>query len=136
MSDRDNGLQAADNEIARAAREICVDNLSRSIQKKFGVLSRVTLNSSTHFAFTEMSSGLYICFAHYLFCPLFALLSIYFALHCLLSICFALTETRLQAGFVELEETSPQALKYPRNSSLGLCATSRFPGKRVWAQHI
>ena len=50
-----------------------------------------------------------------------------FKLH---SICFALTQTQLQAGFVELEEISPQEVNYLRNSGLELWATPRFPGKR------
>ena len=36
----------------------------------------------------------------------------------------------LQASFVELEEKSPQAANYLRNSGLELWATPRFPGKR------
>ena len=50
-----------------------------------------------------------------------------FKLH---SICFALAQTQLQAGFVELEEISPQEVNYLRNSGLELWATPRFPGKR------
>ena len=50
-----------------------------------------------------------------------------FKLH---SICFALVKSQLQAGCVELEEVSPQAVNYLRNSGLELWATDRFPGKR------
>ena len=53
MSDRDKGLCAADNEIAHASRAICVEHLSRNIQKNFGVPSRTIFNSSIRFALTE-----------------------------------------------------------------------------------
>ena len=39
-------------------------------------------------------------------------------------------ETRLRASFVELEETSSQAVSYLRNSGLKQWATPCFPGKR------
>ena len=53
MSDRDKGLCAADNEIAHASRAICVEHLSRNIQKNFGVPSRTIFNSSIRFTLTE-----------------------------------------------------------------------------------
>ena len=77
MSDRDKGPQAADN-IARAACAICVEHLSRNVQKNSGIPSRAIFNSSGRFALTETRlqvGRLYIL--------------------SLLSICFALTEMRL-----------------------------------------
>ena len=109
MSDRDKGLQSADNEIAHATRAICVEHLSRNIQKNFGVPSRTIFNSSIRFPLTKtrLQVG-----------------------HLLVYICSALIETHLQAGFVELEQTSPQAVNYLRNSRLELRAAPCFPGKR------
>ena len=80
MSDRAKGLQAAGNEMARAACEICVDHLSHSVQKNFGVPSRAIFNSPIRFALTETSSGRS---SIYLLCPLFVLLTICFALYLL-----------------------------------------------------
>ena len=47
-----------------------------------------------------------------------------------LSFYFTFTETCIQAGFVELEEISPQAVNYLRNSGVELWASPRSPGKR------
>ena len=46
----------------------------------------------------------------------------------LISTHLALTETHLRSGFVELEESSPQAVNYLRNSGLELWSAPRFPG--------
>ena len=65
MSDQGKGLYAAGNEIAHAARAICVEHLSRNVQKNFGVPSRSIFNSSIRFARTETRlqvGHLYICF--------------------------------------------------------------------------
>ena len=51
----------------------------------------------------------------------------------LLSIFFALAQTQLQAGFVELEEISPQAVNYLRNFKLGAVGNASTPLKAVWA---
>ena len=52
MSDRDKGLQAADDEIPLAARAFCVEHISRNIQKKFGMPLRTAFNSGLRFALT------------------------------------------------------------------------------------
>ena len=53
MSDRDKGLRAADDEIPLATRAICLEHLSRNLQKNCGVAARNIFNSAIHFALTE-----------------------------------------------------------------------------------
>ena len=53
MSDRDKGLHAADDEIPLATRAICLEHLSRNLQKNYGVATRNIFNSAIRFALTE-----------------------------------------------------------------------------------
>ena len=100
------------------ARAICVEHLSRNVQKDFEAPLRAIFNLSICFALTETRLQVgRLCIA-------------------LISIHFALTETHLQSGFVELGESSPQAVNYLHNSGLELWVAPRFPGGWVWAQHI
>ena len=53
MSDRDKGLRAADGEIPLATRAICLEHLSRNLQKNCGLAARNIFNSTVRFALTE-----------------------------------------------------------------------------------
>lgn len=53
MGGRDKCLRAADGEIPLATRSICLQHLSRNLQKPFGVAARNIFNSVVRFALTE-----------------------------------------------------------------------------------
>ena len=53
MGDCDKGRCAADNEIPRATRTICPENLSRNLQKNCGIAAWNIFNSAIRFALTE-----------------------------------------------------------------------------------
>ena len=53
MSDRDKSLRAADDEIPPATRAICLEHLSRNLQKNCGVAARNIFNLAIRFALTE-----------------------------------------------------------------------------------
>ena len=53
MSDRDKGRHAADDEIPLATRAICLEHLSRNLQKNCGLAARNIFNSAIRFALTE-----------------------------------------------------------------------------------
>ena len=53
MSDRDKGLCAADDDIPLASRAICLEHLSRNLQKNCGLSARKIFTSAIRFALTE-----------------------------------------------------------------------------------
>jgi len=91
ISDRDKGIDAADDRVPRAHRAYCLEHISRNLQTNFGLPSRTTFNAEIR---------------------------------------FALTETKLRAGFDKLATVSPQALDYLRNINMSMWATPHLAGKR------
>ena len=53
MSDRDKGLRAANDGIPFATREICLEHLSRNLQKNCGLGARKISSSAICFALIE-----------------------------------------------------------------------------------
>ena len=53
ISDRDKGIDAADDRVPRAHRAYCLEHLSRNVQENLGLPSRTAFNSHLHFALTE-----------------------------------------------------------------------------------
>jgi len=91
ISDRDKGIDAADDRVPRAHRVYCLEHISRNLQTNFGLPSRTTFNAEIR---------------------------------------FALTETKLRAGFDKLATVSSQALDYLRNINMSMWVTPHLVGKR------
>jgi hypothetical protein len=53
ISDRDNGLRAADDEIPLASRGICAEHLSRNVQQNFGLQAKTIFDARIRYALTE-----------------------------------------------------------------------------------
>ena len=54
ISDRNKGIDAADDRVTRAHRAYCLEHISRNLQTNFGLPSRTTFNAEICFALTEM----------------------------------------------------------------------------------